>query len=79
MRSRTLALSHRGRAQHVLVDPPNGHGAGAVRKGMTERILSLSAQLRMSITWDEGREMARHVHYTVATDVKIYSGDPVIR
>jgi len=46
---------------------------------MTERILSLSAQLRMSITWDEGREMARHVHYTVATDVKIYSGDPVIR
>jgi IS30 family transposase len=60
----------------VLLKLPNGHGAEAVRKAMTKRILTLPAQLRRSITWDQGKEMAEHVQFTVDTGVQIYFCDP---
>jgi transposase, IS30 family len=60
----------------MLLKLPNGHGAEAVRKAMTKRILTLPAQLRRSITWDQGKEMAEHVRFTVETGVQIYFCDP---
>jgi IS30 family transposase len=60
----------------ILLKLPNGHGAEAVRKAMTKRILTLPAQLRRSITWDQGKEMAEHVRFTVETGVPIYFCDP---
>ena len=56
----------------MLLKLPNGHGAEAVRKAMTKRILTLPAQLRRSITWDQGKEMAEHVQFTVDTGVQVY-------
>ena len=60
----------------ILLKLPNGHGAEAVRKAMTKRILSLPAQLRRSVTWDQGKEMAEHVQFTVDTGVRVYFCDP---
>ena len=60
----------------MLLKLPNGHGAEAVRKAMTKRILTLPAELRRSITWDQGKEMAQHVQFTVDTGVQIYFCDP---
>jgi len=60
----------------ILLKLPNGHGAEAVRKAMTKRILTLPAQVRRSITWDQGKEMAEHVRFTVETGVQIYFCDP---
>ena len=60
----------------ILLKLPNGHGAESVRKAMTKRILTLPAQLRRSITWDQGKEMAEHVRFTVETGVQIYFCDP---
>jgi IS30 family transposase len=60
----------------ILLKLPNGHGAEAVRKAMTKRILTLPAQLRRSITWDQGKEMAEHVRFTIETGVQIYFCDP---
>ena len=60
----------------ILLKLQNGHGAEAVRKAMTKRILTLPAQLRRSITWDQGKEMAEHVQFTVETGVQIYFCDP---
>ena len=57
----------------ILLKLPNGIGAEAVRTAMTKRILTLPAQLRRSITWDQGKEMAQHVQFTVDTGVQIYS------
>ena len=60
----------------ILLKLPNGHGAESVRTAMTKHILTLPAQLRRSITWDQGKEMAEHVQFTVDTGVKIYFCDP---
>ena len=60
----------------VLMKLPHGHGAEAVRKAMTRRIATLPAQLRCSITWDQGKEMAEHVQFTIDTGVQIYFCDP---
>ena len=69
-------LAERHSRYVILLKLPNGHGAEAVRKAMTKRILTLPAQLRRSITWDQGKEMAEHVQFTVDTGVKIYFCDP---
>jgi IS30 family transposase len=60
----------------MLLKLPNGHSAEEVRKVMTKRILTLPAQLRRSVTWDQGKEMAEHVQFTVDTGVQIYFCDP---
>ena len=60
----------------MLLKLPNGHGAEAVRKAMTKRIATLPAQLRRSITWDQGKEMAEHARFSVATGVPVYFCDP---
>jgi len=60
----------------ILLKLPHGHSAAAVRHAMTKRILTLPAQLRRSITWDQGKEMAEHVRFTIDTGVQIYFCDP---
>ncbi len=37
---------------------------------------TLPAQLRGSLTWDRGKELADHKGFTVATDVQVYFCDP---
>ena len=70
----TLVERH---SRHViLLKLPNGHAAEAVRKAMTKRILTLPAQLRRSITWDQCKEMAEHAQFTIDTGVQIYFCDP---
>jgi IS30 family transposase len=51
---------------------PEGHGAPAVRKALAKRIVTLPTELRRSITWDQGKEMAEHLRFPVDTDVQIY-------
>ena len=60
----------------MLLKLPNGHSAHAVCQAMTTKILTLPTQLRRSITWDQGKEMAEHVQFTIDTGVPIYFCDP---
>ena len=60
----------------VLLKLPNGHGAEAVRTAIAKRILTMPVQLRRSLTWDQGKEMAEHVQFTVDTGVQVYFCDP---
>ena len=60
----------------VLVALPHGRTAEAVRTALAARILTLPEQLRRSLTWDRGKEMADHVRFTVDTGVTVYFCDP---
>jgi len=60
----------------LLVALPDGYGAELVRSALAERILTLPEQLRRSLTWDRGKEMAGHLRLTVETGVQVYFCDP---
>ena len=53
-----------------------GHGAEAVRDAIADAIETLPVQLRRSLTWDQGAEMAQHVQLRIDTGVEIYFFDP---
>jgi hypothetical protein len=44
-----------------------GHGAEAVRDAIASSIITLPTQLRRSLTWDQGAEMAQHVRAQLQT------------
>jgi len=60
----------------LLIALPRGRSAEAVRAALAERILTLPQELRRSLTWDRGIEMAEHVRFTVETGVQVYFCDP---
>jgi len=60
----------------MLLHLPADHGALAVRDAITTAIQGLPTQLRRSLTWDQGRELARHAEITLATDLSIYFCNP---
>jgi IS30 family transposase len=43
---------------------------------LAKRVRKLPEELRCSLTWDQGKEMAGHKRFTVATNVKVYFCDP---
>jgi transposase, IS30 family len=47
-----------------------------VTEKIAEQIVRLPDHLRLSLTWDQGREMARHREFTIATGVQVYFCDP---
>lgn len=53
-----------------------GHGAEAVRDAIATSIVKLPDELRRSLTWDQGTEMAEHARLRVETGLPIYFCDP---
>ena len=62
--------------RYVMLVPVAGPTAEIVRVEMTEKIMKLPAQLRKSITWDLGKEMAQHRQFTIDSGIQIYFCDP---
>jgi transposase, IS30 family len=60
----------------VLVPLPDGVTAQQVRPALTTAILRLPEQLRRSLTWDQGRELAEHTQFTVDSGVQVSFCDP---
>jgi IS30 family transposase len=56
--------------------PLAGHGAEAVRDAIVETITTLPQQLRQSLTWDQGSEMAQHAQLRIDTGLAVYFCDP---
>src|SRR5438094_2049461 len=53
-----------------------GHGAEAVRDAIAASITTLPEQLRRSLAWDQGAEMAQHAQLRIDTGLQIYFCDP---
>jgi IS30 family transposase len=53
-----------------------GYGAEAVRDALATTITTLPEQLRRSLTWDRGKELAQHVQLKIDTGVAVYFADP---
>ncbi len=60
----------------LLLELPDGRTAEHVRAALTRRIRTLPVQLRRTLTWDRGKEMAEHVRFTVESGVPVYFCDP---
>jgi IS30 family transposase len=60
----------------MLIALPNGHAADVVADALAAKILELPEQLRRSLTWDQGKEMADHARFTINTGVQVYFCDP---
>jgi IS30 family transposase len=75
-RSAVGTLVERATRYVLLLHLPDGRGAENVNDAMKQAIIGLPEQLRRSVTWDQGKEMARHVAFTVDTGVQIYFCDP---
>lgn len=54
----------------------SGHGAEAVRDAITRTIVTLPEELRRSLTWDQGTEMAQHSRLKIDTGIQVYFCDP---
>ena len=53
-----------------------GHGAEAVCDAIARTITTLPEQLRRSLTWDQGAEMAQHARLTIDAGIQVYFCDP---
>lgn len=53
-----------------------GKDTETVVKALTKQVKTLPQQLRRSLTWDRGMELADHKTFTLATDTKVYFCDP---
>jgi IS30 family transposase len=69
----TLVERHSRFLMLIAVD---GKDTRSVTRALSRHVRQLPEQLRASLTWDRGTEMAEHARFTVATDVKVYFCDP---
>ena len=60
----------------LLLHLPDDHTAATVAEAMSVAIGRLPEQLRRSMTWDQGSEMALHTKITQETGLPIYFCDP---
>jgi IS30 family transposase len=66
-----------GDQQRVKNGPAlGGYGAEAMRDALTDSFALMPDQLRRSLTWDRGKELAAHAAFTIATGIAVYFADP---
>ena len=53
-----------------------GYGADAVRDAIVATMTTLPAELRRSLTWDRGKELARHADIKISSGLDVYFCDP---
>jgi transposase, IS30 family len=76
-RSAIVTVFDRASRYLWLADLPEGHTAEAVLAALNEILDRIPPPLRRTLTWDQGREMARHVDLAEMTGIIVYFADPV--
>jgi IS30 family transposase len=63
-------------SRFLMLIAVKGKDTRSVTTALSREVRRLPQQLRSSLTWDRGLEMADHARFTVATDVNVYFCDP---
>jgi IS30 family transposase len=81
--TRFTVLLHLPRAEGWGVAPPvkngpalGGYGAEAMRAAIAAQMTMMPEQLRRSLTWDRGTELAQHAQLKIDAGIAIYFADP---
>ncbi len=53
-----------------------GYGAEAMRSAISAHMTTMPDQLRRSLTWDRGKELAQHAQLKIDTGIAVYFADP---
>lgn len=69
----TLVERH---SRFVMLLKLEGRDATTVEAALRKKITRLPSELKRSLTWDRGGELALHRDFTVATGVQVYFCDP---
>lgn len=64
------------RTRFTMLVKVNGKDTNSVVTALIEQVQNLPNELRQSLTWDRGMELAQHKRFTVATDIQVYFCDP---
>ena len=75
-RSTHIATLVERRSRFVILMKVDSKDSVAFAAALARKIRRLPSELKRSLTWDRGTEMAAHKQFTVATDVKVYFCDP---
>jgi IS30 family transposase len=73
--SQIITLVER-RSRFVILIQAKTKESKTVVDAMIEHIQRLPLGVLKTLTWDQGNEMADHMRFTVATDIKVYFCDP---
>jgi len=60
------------RTRYTLLIPLPELNAQSVREAFADAVLELSSDIRRSLTYDQGKEMAEHLEFTLDTDMEVY-------
>ena len=60
----------------TLIPLPRGHTADAVADAVIERMTAYPAWFTRTLTWDNGKEMARHARIAAEAGIAVYFADP---
>ncbi|GAA3135641.1 IS30 family transposase [Streptomyces echinatus] len=74
--SAIATLVERSTRYLLLVHLPDGYNSAAVRDALITTVNALPPQLKRSLTWDQGTEMAAHHGFSIATNVPVYFCNP---
>jgi transposase, IS30 family len=81
--TRFTILLHLPRAEGWGIEPRvkngpalGGYGAETMRAAIAAQMTSMPEQLRRSLTWDRGKELAQHAQLRIETGIAVYFADP---
>jgi len=63
-------------SRYTLLVKLTGNDTQSVVGAITRKIINLPEQLKKSLTWDRGMELAQHKLFTIDTNIKVYFCDP---
>jgi IS30 family transposase len=63
-------------SRYTILAHLNGKDTDSVVEAITREMIKLPINLRKTLTWDRGMEMAKHASFTIATDMAVYFCDP---